>query len=439
MKKIALLLFITLTVSNLFGQQFNRAKLDSLFEILEKNNKWMGSFAISIDGKVSYAKATGFADIASNKKSTPATKYRQGSISKTFTATLIFKAIEEGKLTLNENLAKYFPTVKNSDQITISNMLNHRSGIFNFTNSSDYQGYYLQNTTSDELVKVISSYNSDFEPDSKAAYSNSNYVLLGFILEKIYQKPLKDLLNEKIIKPLGLKNTHSGSKIDIAENEAYSYLQTGSWEKQTETNMSVPAGAGAVVSTPSDLNIFITALFSGKIISSESLSQMTTIKDNYGFGLRQFLFENEKKGFGHNGNIDSFSSMLYYFPDDKLSISLISNGNTFENIKILTSGLSAYFGRQFNLPSFTSLTLKTEDLDQYLGEYSAPNFPMKITISKKGNVLITQAAGQSSVPMEATAKNIFEFTPAGIVLEFKPFEKQMILKQGPGRYVFTKN
>ncbi|MES2652082.1 MAG: serine hydrolase domain-containing protein [Bacteroidota bacterium] len=436
MKKSLLALFILITGLSSFAQ-LNSKKLDSLFESLDENKKWMGSIAISLNGLPIYAKAIGFADLETKKRSTTLSKYRVGSISKTFTATLIFKAIEEKKLSLTDKLSKYFPTVKNADKITINNLLNHRSGIYNFINSPEYRNYYTTKKSTSELVELISSYPPDFEPNTKFSYSNSNYVLLGYILEKVYQLPLKEILSNKIIQPLLLKNTYLGDKIDLTNNEVFSYTFMGNWNKLPSTDMSIPAGAGAVVATPSDLTIFITALLNGKIVSKQSVEQMITLTDGYGFGLFPYQFK-DKKGIGHNGGIDGFSSMLFYFIEDRLSIALISNGNTYENNKIVNSVLADYYKIPYNIPTFKSINLKSEDLDPYLGEYSAPNFPLKITITKKDTVLFTQATGQAAFAVEAIEKDVFEFKAAGIVLEFNPSKKQMTVKQGGGKYILTK-
>ncbi|TKC10850.1 beta-lactamase family protein [Pedobacter polaris] len=437
MKKFLTVILFALLYTTISAQNINVTKLDSLFTSLADNNKYMGSISVSQNGKSIYSKAIGKADIETNKNATPESKYRIGSISKTFTATLVFKAIDEKKLSLEQTIAQYFPNVKNADRITIGNLLNHRSGIFNFTNNPDYLKWNTVQKTREELVGIISSNPSNFEPNSKAEYSNSNYVLLSIILEKIYKKPYQDILTEKIIKPLKLNNTYYGDKIKLDNNEVNSYAFTGIWIKQPETAMSIPLGAGAIVSNPADLSIFIAALLEGKLVSAESLTTMKTIKENYGMGLTSIPFY-DKVGFGHGGAIDGFTSLLYYFPSDKLAVAITSNGNNYGNNQVLIALLSSYYGKPFDIPSFKELTLKSEELDQYLGNYGAANFPMKITISKKENVLIAQATGQGPLELKATAKNIFEFPAAGIVLEFNPITKQMILKQGGGKYIFTK-
>ncbi|TDE04814.1 serine hydrolase domain-containing protein [Flavobacterium sandaracinum] len=435
--KIVITLFLGFLVGTSYAQKMNVAKLDSLFQILEAKDKFMGSIAVSQNGTLLYSKSIGMDDIESNKKTSNLSKYRVGSISKMFTSALVFKAIEEKKLSLNQTIETFFPTIENANKITVGNLLNHRSGIYNFTNAPEYMNYNTQPKTEKEMVEIITKGKSIFEPNSKADYSNSNYVLLSYILEKTYKKPFKAILNDKIVKPLGLKNTYVGSKINIQNNESNSYSFSEKWTKEPETDMSIPMGAGAIVSNPQDLTLFIEKLFANAIISESSLKQMTTLQDNYGMGIFQYPFY-EKKSFGHTGGIDEFRSTLSYFPEDKIAVALTSNGRTYENNDIMIAALSAYNNKPFTIPNFKTVTIKTEDLDPYLGEYSDVGFPMKITITKQDTKLFAQATGQSAFPLEATEKDTFEFKMAGIQLEFKPNEKQMILKQGGGKFTLTK-
>lgn len=420
-----------------YSQKMNTAKLDSLFQILEAKDKFMGSIAVSQNGTLIYSKSIGKDDVETNKKATNLSKYRIGSISKMFTSILIFKAVEEKKIALNQTIEIYFPTIENATKITIGNLLNHRSGIHNFTNDPEYFKYNTEPKSEEQMIEIITKGKSDFEPNSKADYSNSNYVLLSYILQKTYKKPFADILKDKITKPLGLKNTYAGNKINVQNNESNSYRFSEKWIKETETDMSIPMGAGAIVSNPTDLTIFIDNLFANKIIKESSLKQMITLQDNYGMGIFQIPFY-DKKGFGHTGGIDEFRSVLYYFPEDKIAVALTSNGKTYDNNDIIIAALSSYFNKPFVIPTFKNIELKTEDLDPYLGEYSDAGFPMKIKITKDNLKLFAQATGQSAFPLEATEKDKFEFLAAGIKLEFKPNEKQMILKQGGGAFKLTK-
>ena len=420
-----------------FAQAIDKNKLDQYFSAFEQSNKFMGSVAVSQNGKIVYSRSIGYTDIATKTKPDANTKYRIGSISKTFTSVLVMKAVEEKKLSLDDKLSKYYPEMLHASKISISNLLNHRSGIHNFTNDSNYLNWNTKKKSEKEMLGIIMGGGSDFEPDSKAEYSNSNYVMLAYILQKVYKKPYAKLLTDKIIIPVGLKNTFVGDKINLANNESYSYKLVSDWEKEEETDMSVPIGAGSVVSTPEDLTRFSDALFQGKIIKEGSIAIMKSIKDNFGYGLFQMPF-NEKRGYGHTGGIDGFTSVYGYFPDEKVGFALCSNGSSYNNNNISIVLLSAVFNQPYEIPNFETYPVTEEELDAYLGVYESAQIPLKITVSKSGNTLMAQATGQSAFGLDATEKDKFKFEQAGVVLEFSPAENKMILKQGGGVYTFIK-
>ena len=438
MKKAILTTALFLTLGQIgFSQNLDKTKLDNYFNALEQNNKFMGSVAVSKNGEIIYTKSIGFADVENKVKATENSKYRIGSISKSFTTVLILKAVEQKKLNTNQTIDKWFPTIKNAKKITVNHLLSHRSGIHNFTDDKDYLTWNTQPKTEKEMIEIIAKGGSDFNPDSKAEYSNSNFVLLTYILEKTFTKSYSDLLQEFIVKPIGLKNTYVFGKINPSNNECKSYSFSGSWKTETETDFTVPLGAGAITSTPSDLTKFADALFSGKLLTNESLEIMKTIKDGYGIGLFQIPFY-KSVGYGHTGGIDGFSSIYSYFSDDKISYALISNGTNINNNDISIAVLSAIYDKPYEIPVFTTFTLTSEDLDKYLGVYASKQIPMKITISKDGNTLIAQGTGQPAFPIEATEKDKFKFDQAGAKFEFNLTAKTMILFQGGGQINFTK-
>lgn len=439
MKKAVLtaLLFFTISQSALSQTNFEKTKLDNYFNALEKNNKFMGSVAVSKNGEIIYTKSIGFADFENKVKATENSKYRIGSISKSFTTVLTLKAIEEKKLSMNQPIEKWFPTIKNAKNITVRHLLSHRSGINNFTNHNDYLTWSLEPKTEKELVEIISKGGSDFTPDSKAEYSNSNFLLLTYILERTFKKPYSDLLQEFIVKPIGLTNTYVFGKINPSNNECKSYSFAETWKVESETDFTVPLGAGAITSTPTDLTKFADALFGGKLLTEESLEIMKTIKDGYGIGLFQIPFDNSV-GYGHTGNIDGFSSVYSHFPDDKISYALISNGTNININDISIAVLSAVYDKQYEIPAFTTFNLTSEDLDKYLGVYFSKQIALKITITKDGNTLIAQGTGQPALPLEATDEDKFKFDQAAAKFEFNPTDKTMILFQGDGQISFLK-
>lgn len=419
--------------------EFDKSKIDSLLRLLEKEDKWMGSVALSENGKVIYTKTIGFQNRDKKLKADKKTKYRIGSISKTFTATLVLKAVEEGKLELSLPINEFFPEIKNGKEITIQNLLNHRSGIYNFTNSEDYSKWSTTSKTKKDLIEIISGYESVFKPNNKAEYSNSNYVLLSFILEEVYEKSFEELLKTKIVEKANLDFTYFGKPARSEENEAFSYSKfEKKWKKENETDMSIPLGAGSIVSTPSDLTKFYTCLFDEKLISKEYLDIMLTIKDGYGHGIFPTPYL-KNKGFGHTGGIDGFSSMASYFPSNKMSIAICSNGNSYDNNEIALCMLSSYFNdNKFKFPNFETVELKPEELDKYIGKYSSEALPFDITFSKNGNTLMAFPDGQQKVALESKGNHRFDFIQAKAVFEFNPNKKTMTLKQGGGEFLFKK-
>lgn len=420
-----------------FSQSIDKQKLDAYFNQLEANNKFMGSVAVSQNGTLLYSKAIGFTDVENGTKANVESKYRIGSISKMFTSVLILKAVEENKLTLDQTLEKIFPAVPNANKITIRQLLSHRSGIHNFTSNTDYLTWNTKPKTREDLIDLIAKGGSDFEPDSKSSYSNSNFVLLTIILEKTYKKPYAELLKTKITKPLGLKNTFFGETINVKNNEANSYDFTTQWNKETETDMSIPLGAGGIVSNPAELTKFSEALFNGKLLSAKSLELMKTTKEKYGLGLFTMPFQ-EKTSFGHTGSIDGFKSFLSYFPNENITVALTANGENYNSNDIAITLSKAAFQQVFEVPEFKVYAVEPKDLDAYLGTYATKEISLKLTVTKEGNTLFAQGTGQSSFPLEATDKHKFRFEKAGVALEFNPTNNTLLLKQRGKELVFTK-
>ncbi len=356
-----------------FAQHIDKTKVDNYFNALEMNNRFMGSVAVSQDGEIIYSKTVGFSEVENKVKADENSKYRIGSISNTFTAVLILKAVENNKLELNQTIDKYFPTIKNAEEITLKDLLGHRSGIHNFTDDDDYQSWKIQPRTENEMVGIIAKAGSDFQPGSKAEFSTPNYVLLSYILEKTFKKSYAEILQKYIIKPLGLTNTYSGGKnkackdecksyrfIDDWELESKTYINKGDWKPETETDISNLLGAGGIISTSGDLTRFSDALFGGKLLKPESLEIMKSIKNNYGIGLFQFPFY-DKVCYGHPGVIDGFSSVFFHFSNENISYALISNGTRFNTNDISIAVMSAVYDKPYEIPTFNTSEASSED------------------------------------------------------------------------------
>lgn len=434
----ALFLFLIINSGlHIAAQDTGLARLNAYFDTLEKHQRFMGNVAVMKEGNIVYARSIGYRDVAANARADVNTKYRIGSINKTFTAVLIMMAVEEKKLRLETTLDTFYPSIPQAANITIAHLLSHRSGIWNVTDDSLYLQWHTQKQSEAQLLERMIARSPLFAPGSKAAYSNSNYILLTRILEKIYQQPYAQLLQAKIIKPLGLKHTHAGGRINPVANEAYSYRYADGWVKEEETDSSIPLGAGAMVSTPTDILTFAHALFNGKLISAESLEQMKKVQDNFGRGLFIIPFYN-KRAYGHTGGIDGFNAVFAYFPEEKIGYALTGNGTRMEINQISITVLSWVFQRPFTLPSFKQIDIPIAEMERYTGSYKSQQLPLKITVTRKGNTLMAQAEGQSAFTLEAEDRHIFRFQPAGLTMEFYPEENKMVLKQRGAVFTYYK-
>jgi len=423
--------------STAFSQSFDSKKLDSYLETLESHNKFMGSVAISKNNEIIYTKTVGFQNIENKIKADNRTIYSIGSISKTFTAVLILKTIEQKKVSLNTTIDKFFPNLPNAKKITVENLLNHSSGIGNITDNSDYLSWHTQPKSEKEILEIITKTGIDFEPNAKSAYSNSNYVLLSYILEHLHKKKYSEILTTYIIKPLQLKNTYFGHSQNATNHEAVSYTFSNGWNPHANTDASIPMGAGAIQSNAVDLVKFSNALFNGKIITKESISKMKTFKNDYGLGLFDYSFENHP-GIGHDGAIDGYKSIFTNFEEDKISYAITSNATNYKLDLMTDIVVKAAFGQAYEIPEFKAINIKPEELETLTGTYAAEGMPFKITITRQENILSAQATGQSPLPLEAVDNTIFTFDKAGIQLTFKPETKEMLLKQSGREIEFKK-
>lgn len=412
--------------------------IDSLFNRIEQYDKGMGSVSVFKNGNKVYGRNYGFSSLEDSVKNDATTLFRIGSVSKTFTATLIFKLIEEGRLTLSDPLSKWFPLFGNARAITLQHLLSHQSGLYNFTNDEAFLSWNTSAQTRETLLAKLVRYPNVFMPGTKTEYSNTNYLLLTWIAEMASGESYAQLLKRVITDPLQLKQTFSNQP--VGSNVASSYTRIKEWKKETPTHESIPLGAGALLSTPDDLNQFIHGLFSGKIIRESSLNKMTTItpETTLGMGFFKAPFY-ERSAYGHTGGIDGFQSRMFYFPTDSVSVAITSNAVVFPLNDIMIAILSKMFGVSYSLPVFKKeLILPEAELEKFTGSYSAPGLPIKLKVFVKDLILHAQGTGQPEFPLASTSPTVFSFEKGGIVIEFIPAKKQLVLLQMGARFVMNK-
>ncbi|MCE2832870.1 MAG: beta-lactamase family protein [Chitinophagaceae bacterium] len=439
LRKLGLQIIASLTmVGGLNAQSFDTAKLNRYFNRLDSNQRFMGSVAVFKQGKPVYQHATGWADLKNGMKADAHTRYRIGSITKTFTSVLVMKTVEAGKIRLDQTIEPWFPGVRNAQRITVRHLLTHRSGIHNITDNPGFMTRAIQPWTKERMLDTINAQISDFEPGTSFRYSNSGYILLTLMLEKIWNRPYEQLLKKWILKPARLKETIYGIKPDPTQNMALSYrMLFGNWVVQPMTDPSVPLGAGSMMSTPADICRFAEKLFKGKLIRAESLAEMTRWQENTGGGLFRFPFGTSWAS-GHTGGIDAYLSVYGHFQSEDISFAITSNATNMVLNDVTIALLSATFDKSYTIPDFSVVQLSDNELDRYVGVYVSKQVPMKLTITRKNGNLLCQATGQLPFTLAAHGEHRFSFDKAGIEIRFEPDEKRMRFQQGGGRYLFMR-
>jgi CubicO group peptidase (beta-lactamase class C family) len=415
------------------------SRMDQVVQYYVSSGQFMGSVLVARDKEILLSKGYGSANLEWNIPNTSLTKFRLGSITKQFTAASILLLEERGKLKVEDPIKKYLPDAPAAwDKMTVFHVLTHTAGIPSYTNSPEYPKLEPFPITPAQIVALFRDKPLDFTPGERMQYSNSGYVLLGYLIEKISGIRYQDFLQNNIFTPLGMQDTGYDSNSTVILRRAAGYARgSKSLENAGFVHMSVPFSAGGLYSTTEDLLRWESALFNGKLLSAESLKKMTTpYKDNYAFGLTVRTV-NGRKVIEHGGGIEGFNTYLSYFPESKVTVAVLGNvnGSAPEQIGYSLSALA--YGDAVVLPSERKeVTVLPNVLERYVGTYQlAPRVNMMITV--EGNQLMAQVSGQSKAPLAASSDVRFFYKAADAEIEFTKDEKDtvvgLILHQGGGQ------
>ena len=349
------------------------------------------------DGKIVHEKGYGLANIEHEVPNLPQTKFRVGSITKSFTAIVILQLQERGLLSLDDTLSKYLPDYPSAERITIRRLLNHTSGI--------------PGTTSQDQTL-------EFVPGSRISYSNTGYIVLGRVIEKICGKPYEAVLQENIFQPLGMKDTGYDHAEVLLKHRAAGYTvgPKGDVQNAEHINMAGPFAAGGLYSTVGDLYLFDQALYSEKLLKAATLEQAftpTTLTDGrtapYGLGWMVQPYRGLKE-VAHGGDITGFNAYFARFPEQRYTVIVLSN------LSMRPSG-----------PIPTAIDLAHHIADVYLGDQMPSAEPPKV-IEVDPKVLRTYA-GQYRL---AGPPEILEVT--GDTLAVACEEGRLFIEAKQGRY-----
>ena len=304
-------------------------QLDGWLDALEKESLLSMTVAVSEKGTLRYQRSIGFATIENGipQKADAGTRFRAGPVSGLYTAVLMMQRVESASITLDSPLAEFFPDVPNALGITYRDLLAHRSGLGNYLQVANPPDWYTRVRTRAELLTLIGKAGVRFAPRERVEYSDSNYLLLGFVLEKVQDRSYDDILLRQIVGKLGMSRTYFAGTGN-ARLEARPYRRTSSgWMEMPRMDPTVAGGALGVVTSPTELVRFVDALFAGQLVSGQSLASMRNQDGGPGLGLWPYAIAGET-GFGHAGSADGFTTSVYHFPARGITVACMSNAAT---------------------------------------------------------------------------------------------------------------
>jgi CubicO group peptidase (beta-lactamase class C family) len=420
------------------------SRMDQIVQNYVANHQFMGSVLVARGSQVLLSKGYGSANLEWEVPNSPNTKFRLGSITKQFTASSILLLEERGKLNINDPVKKYVPDAPPTwEKITIFHVLTHTSGIPSFTSFADYPKLEPFPTTAEQLVGRFRDKPLEFQPGEKWNYSNSGYVLLTYLIERISGTNYEQFVRENIFAPLGMQDSGYDSNSAMIPHRAAGYTHNNDkFENAGFIHMSVPQGAGALYSTTEDLLKWEQGLFGGKVLQAASLEKMTTpFKNNYAFGLQVDTVGGHKI-IDHGGGIEGFNTELAYYPDDKLTVVVLGNVNGNAPQEIARKLAAINHGETVTLPSERKeITLDTKVLSRYVGAYQMAQGPAML-ITLENNQLSEKLGNQPAFPIFPQSETMFFVKVVDAQIEFSKDESgehasQLTLHQN-GRDIVAK-
>jgi CubicO group peptidase (beta-lactamase class C family) len=315
---------------------------DAVVRPFAADGRFMGAVLVARGDEVVFSRAYGSANLEWNIPNDTSTKFRIGSITKQFTAAVILLLEQDGKLGTQDLLSRHVENLPASWQdITLFHLLTHTSGIRNFTALPDYRVKQVQPSSPAEVLERLRDEPLDFAPGKEFRYSNSGYLMLGLVIERVAGRPYAQVLQDRIFTPAAMTESGYDSNPAIIAKRASGYAPSANGPQNAGfINMTVPHAAGALYSTTGDLHKWARALFGGRVVTKESLGKMTTPNlGNYAFGLTVREVDGRRM-ISHGGGINGFNAFLAYYPNAEITVVALANinGNTPQQI---ATGLAA--------------------------------------------------------------------------------------------------
>jgi CubicO group peptidase (beta-lactamase class C family) len=317
-----------LLVAAAVGQGADRAELLGIVEARAEGGRFMGCVLVAAGDRVEFEACVGLANAEWSVPHTRDSKFRIGSLTKQFTAAAILLLEQRGQLATGDRLAKFIPDVPAGWQaITVQQLLNHTSGIPDFTQLPPAAARLPEGASPSQLTAALRDLPLEFKPGTRFSYSNSNYVLLGWIVELVSGQSYRRFLAEEVLAPLGLADTGYDSAVAVIPHRAAGYVTGALGQRNAaHVDMRTPHGAGGLYSTAPDLLKWTRGLFGHRLLSRETVAKMTTPSGvgTYACGLNVQRYRGRLR-YSHAGGIAGFSSWLSYYPESDVTIVVLAN------------------------------------------------------------------------------------------------------------------
>ena len=372
------------------------ARLDEVANAYTPKNAFMGTVLVARGDTVLLNRGYGKADLEWALPNAPDVKFRLGSLTKQFTATLILMLQEDGRLKLSDPIAKYLPDVSKSwASISIAQLLGHVSGIPNFTDDDRFSAWSMSPHTLTEELTFIEAKPLAFSPGNKFEYSNSNYEILGAVIEKVSGRSYAEMLKQRIFEPLGLKDTGLDNDGLILTKRAQGYLPgSNGLEHARSESMTVPWAAGSIYSTTGDLLRWEEGLYGGKLLSSASLKLMSTPgQGDYGLGVAVSKRDG-RLVIDHGGGIEGFNTYLAYEPEQRIAVVVLSNVNGNAPGVLGLQLLDVASGKSVVLPTeHKSAPISPDQIKRFEGAFQLPSGASVVTAEGPNGLTMKRGAG----------------------------------------------
>jgi CubicO group peptidase (beta-lactamase class C family) len=395
------------------------ARMDEIVQKHAAADQFTGAVLVAKRGATVFDRAYGLANVEWDIPNSPTTHFRIGSITKQFTAVTLLLLEERGKLKLSDPVSAHLPDAPAAwSKITLHHLLTHTSGIPNVTNDPEFILWKLQPTTVLQMVGRFRDLPLDFPTGDRHVYSNSNYIVLGLIVETITGQKFGEFLIENILNPLGLNNTGFDSNLRLLPRRASGYIRRGDQLLNAPySDMSVPHAAGAMYSTTHDLWHWAEAIFGDKLLTPASRAKLLSpARDNYALGVRVTVFQG-RKIIEHGGNISGFSSFLRHYPEQGVTVVALANQSTRIVEDLVGQLAAAAFDGDEAKPIRTPITVPTATLETYCGVYDVSG-GKHVTFRLVGGNFTAQPSGQEAMPVFAESETKFFFKTVNIEVEF---------------------